>query len=416
MDLFRAVGCCCLMTFPLFSGVVDTTPFSYGELESIALENNPELKVKFQRWRSAVAKVTVAKSLPDPVISYTEFLEEVQTRVGPQRRKVSLMQSFPWFGTTKLRGDVVLAEAKVLEQHIQAQKLTIVTGVRTTVYDLILLEKKIAIHREHHAILQALEASRKGAVSAGQTHLSNVLRVQVEVEALHDQIQSLVAMKAPLRQALEYWLGTDLDRPLPLEWPMSAELPEVEMLEKSFKAQSPVWLANKMSLEAGDAKLKLADQMGKPNLGLGLSWIDTGPSVMPNTPGSGDDPLALTLSMSLPLWRGKVQAERESAALMRDAAESHGEVLLQKFKRSLAQLQFDRSDAMRKIDLYRDQILPKAQDAYRSSQKGHESGRIAFQNVLDAERVLLRFTLDLETSKRDLAVAEARLQQLIGQL
>lgn len=71
---------------------------------------------------------------------------------------------------------------------------------------------------------------------------------------------------------------------------------------------------------------------------------------------------------------------------------------------------------MRKIDLYRDQILPTAQDAYRSSQKGHESGRIAFQNVLDAERVLLRFTLDLETSKRDLAVAEARLQQLIGQL
>ena len=74
------------------------------DLLAYAALNNPGLEAAFHRWKAALERVPQAKSLPDPRFTYRYFIEEVETRVGAQRQRFAIAQTFPWFGKLKLQG------------------------------------------------------------------------------------------------------------------------------------------------------------------------------------------------------------------------------------------------------------------------------------------------------------------------
>ena len=72
------------------------------------------LRAAFHRWRAAVEKVPQATELPDPVFTYAHYVEDIETRTGPQRQRFSLQQTLPWFGTLSTRGEVAAKQAETL--------------------------------------------------------------------------------------------------------------------------------------------------------------------------------------------------------------------------------------------------------------------------------------------------------------
>jgi len=95
----------CLMSFIVFSIPLGGNAFSEDTestyLESLieeALENNPGIRVAEKRWKAAKYKSGYVKGLPDPMISYTYFGENVETRVGPQEHKYGASQKIPFPG------------------------------------------------------------------------------------------------------------------------------------------------------------------------------------------------------------------------------------------------------------------------------------------------------------------------------
>ncbi len=48
--------------------------------------NNPGLKAAFEHWRAAIEEVPQAKSLPDPKITYGNFIRGVETKAGSQQQ------------------------------------------------------------------------------------------------------------------------------------------------------------------------------------------------------------------------------------------------------------------------------------------------------------------------------------------
>ena len=73
--------------------------------------NNADLKARFEEWKAALEQVPQAKALDDPKFTYSYFIEEVETRVGPQRNKFGIMQVFPWFGKIEAGTDVAARRA-----------------------------------------------------------------------------------------------------------------------------------------------------------------------------------------------------------------------------------------------------------------------------------------------------------------
>jgi hypothetical protein len=72
---------------------------------SYAALNNPGLEAAFNRWKASLERIPQVRALPDPRFNYLYYVQEVETRVGPQRHGLGINQVFPWFGKLKLRGD-----------------------------------------------------------------------------------------------------------------------------------------------------------------------------------------------------------------------------------------------------------------------------------------------------------------------
>jgi len=71
-------------------------------------------------------------------------------------------------------------------------------------------------------------------------------------------------------------------------------------------------------------------------------------------------------------------------------------------------------DAERKINLYRDTLVPKANQSLRAVQQAFRTGKASFLDVIDSQRVLLEFELSYERALADHAQRLAELEMLVG--
>jgi outer membrane protein TolC len=71
-------------------------------------------------------------------------------------------------------------------------------------------------------------------------------------------------------------------------------------------------------------------------------------------------------------------------------------------------------DAERKVDLYRDTLVPKAEQSLKATETAFRAGKATFTDLVDAERVLLEFELSHERALASHAQRLAELEMLIG--
>jgi outer membrane protein TolC len=83
------------------------------EYLTTASHNNPEIQAAYKEFEAALQKAPQMSSLPDPSLTVSAFGRMVETRVGAQEARFSLMQMFPWFGTLEAKEQAanLMAEA-----------------------------------------------------------------------------------------------------------------------------------------------------------------------------------------------------------------------------------------------------------------------------------------------------------------
>ncbi|MHC4389213.1 MAG: TolC family protein, partial [Planctomycetota bacterium] len=133
--------------------------------------NNAALKASFEQWKAATEEVPQAKSLPDPKFTYSYFIREVETRVGPQRQKFGIMQVFPWFGKIEARTDAAAAKAKAARKRYEAEKLKLFWQVKDAFYEYLYLGSAVEIARQNLELLKHFEdVARTRYMAAAASH------------------------------------------------------------------------------------------------------------------------------------------------------------------------------------------------------------------------------------------------------
>ncbi len=379
-----------------------------------AAHNNPGLRAAHGRWRAAMQVIPQAKSLPDPRLSYSYYVQEVETRIGPQRQRIALSQMFPWFGKLRLRSDAAARTADAAWLDLQTQRLQLLYRVSVLYHDLHTLKETIDVTRSSFDLLKGLEAVARERYRTGQV-LTAVMQAQVELGKLEDRLRSLRELRPPMVSKLNAALNRESDAPLP--WPSlpPGELPELdaETVLDQLRSQNPDLARFTALAEKAQISAELARKSGYPDITLGVSTIDTDDARM-SASDSGKDPVMATVSINLPIWRGKYRAERREAVL-------RGAALLDQKKNRANDLEADTklalyhyADAGRKIDLYRDTLLPKAEQSLGVAQQAFQAGKAGFLTVIDAQRILLEFQLAAVKARSDLGKRFAEIQMLTG--
>jgi outer membrane protein TolC len=378
--------------------------------------NNPSLEAAFNDWKAELEKTQRARALPDPKFTYAHYIREVETRVGPQRRAYTLMQMFPWYSKLKLRGDIAFEASEAARSRYEAAKLKVFHRVRVAYYEYYYLAQAITITEDNMRLLSSLEAVARARYRAGMANHPAIIKAQVELGRLEDRLITLKDLRHPTVARLNAALGRPVGGELP--WPEAIDERLVSFVDEQLfewlRQSSPELRAMGFMIAKAEKSVELAGKNYFPDITFGAKFIETDEALNPDMLDSGKDPLMATVTVNLPLWFGKYRAAQREARARRAAAtmrrEDHEGKLLADLRLAL----FHFRDAERKIDLYRDTLIPKAEQALSVSQKAFAAGKADFFDLIEAERTLLQFQLSHERARADRLQRLSEIEMLIG--
>lgn len=394
---------------------VDSTTTLNDYLAFAAL-NSPSLKQAFYRWRASLEKTGYAGALPDPMISYGYYIENVETRTGPQNQKLKFSQTFPWFGTLGSRKDMATEAANAAFRKYQAEKLRLFYSVRAAYYDLYYLGRDIALTRDNLELLKFWEAVARTKYKVALRRHPDIIKAQVELGKIEDRLLTLQERIAPASTRLKSLVS--LPNTTSIVIPIAIDIVEERIeshtvLEEALQF-NPNLNAIIHEINKERAGVRLAGKASLPNFQIGIDYIETGEASNSATPGSGKDPLIVGVGINIPIWFGKNKARRNEATAKLRAAEYRYADAENRLEALVEEIVFQHSDALRKSRFFRDGLIPKAEQALNASYTAYQAAETDFLNVLDAQRQLLAFQLQFERAIVDLATRRAEIEMITG--
>ncbi|MHC4158725.1 MAG: TolC family protein [Planctomycetota bacterium] len=405
-------------TIPDAPGLSELTENSgLSDYLAYATLNNPGLEAAFNRWKAAIERVPQVKSLPDPRFTYRYFIEQVETRVGAQKQAFGIAQMFPWFGKLGLRGDAAGEAAHAARQRYEAVKLKLFFQVKDAYYEYYYLWRAIGIVEENIQLVKNFESVARTRYKAATGKHPDVIRAQVELGKLEDRLKTLQDLQGPIVAKLNAALNRPTEASLP--WPKHIKEESVPLTDHQLLQwmadSNPVLKALEYDIARSRTKIDIAKKDYYPDITFGVDFIDTSDSISATPPSdSGQDPIIALFSINLPIWRERLDAALREARHNHRAAVHDKTQKLNTLNTQLKLALYLFRDGERKIDLYRDTLLPKAVESVKANQASFRAGGNTFLDLIDAQRVMLEFELSYERALSNHAQRLAELEMLVG--
>ena len=376
--------------------------------------NNPALEAAFHKWKAAVEEVPQVKALPDPRFEFQYWIRAQPMRDGDARYIYGLSQEFPWLEKLRLRSDVAALEAKAAYQRFESERLKLYAAVKESYFECQYLRRAIRITEENLQQLKSIEESIRARYSTATAGKPDVIRAQVEVGKLENELASLKDLRGPTAARLNAALNRPSDAPAP----MKAEVTAAEM--NTPDEQLVAWMAEAnpdlQALDLDVAKQKrsveLARQEYFPDVMLGFQYMQ-----MVEAEGLGNDfknPVAAVVAVNIPVWWEKYGAGVRQAQARQYAAAREKLNAANNLSADVKMATYTLRNAQRKARLYGQTLLPKATQAMESTLAAYRAGGANFTDMIDSHRLLLEFRLEQERALADSQQGLAKLEMLVG--
>jgi len=128
------------------------------------------------------------------------------------------------------------------------------------------------------------------------------------------------------------------------------------------------------------------------------------------------DEVMVSVSMNLPIWRSKVKAGVREAEHRKKAAEHEKRKTTITLEGAAKLAIYGIEDGYRRLRLYDDNLLPKIKQTYETLEGAYASGGAdaGFLDVLSTVQTLLEFEEQRAQAFRDIQVAAAELEYIMG--
>ena len=172
----------------------DLFPETYDTIEVLfaaGFKSNPEIQAAYSRWEAARERVHARRTLLDPSVGYTHYLENVETRVGPQEGAASITQRLPWLGKLRLEGRIAEQQTEAARIQYKTTVQRVAAEIEQAYWGYLYLLRAITITEQNLELLRNWE---QVAISKYTTALAghpDAIKAQVEVLRLEDRLASL---------------------------------------------------------------------------------------------------------------------------------------------------------------------------------------------------------------------------------
>ncbi|MBS1258938.1 MAG: hypothetical protein MAG551_02002 [Candidatus Scalindua arabica] len=385
-----------------------------------ALRMNPELQSAKLGWDASTEKVLQEKALDDPVVGFTYFGERVQTRVGEKQAGVTASQKIPFYGKLRLKGEVARNEAKVSGERYRTLEREVIAKAKSAFYELFWVHKLININEENKGLLQRFVKIAEVKYATAKATQQDVLKAQVELSRIVNELITLEQLKETAIAKINTLLNRHPDAPLgtPEEVDITELTVSLKDLYEKAKEISPELNILKYKIERDKAAYKLAKKQYYPDFTFGLNYtfINDLPSTVMSSPiGESRDSYTGTLSMNIPIFQKRKYdaGVREANARLKSSEKAYKNMENMTLF-SVKDYHFKVQTAERLVSLYRDSIIPQAEQSLKAAEIGYQAGQVDFLNLIDSQRVLLDFNLAFYRAVADFGINIAELERVVG--
>ncbi len=320
------------------------------------LDRNPRLARLAAEAAAAAQRAPQVKALPDPTASLTWFLMSPQTRVGPLQATINISQSLPWFGTLALEEQAAILDAAASRARVEAARLEVVTEARTAYLDLQFLEAESRLAREDRTTLEHYAELALARYASGVGLDQAVIKLQAEITRTDTRLLGIAVRRAEVAARLNALRDRPQTTPVVVADAGARRTVELELeaLRLRSLAGRPEMAAATAKAEAAEVRVERSKKAYSPNLMVGLRYgfvgrrdDETGRLVPPE--GNGDDDLALTAGVSVPVWRSKLRAGVEEGTARQLAAD-------EAVREATASIDGELGELLHRIPLLEDQV------------------------------------------------------------
>jgi outer membrane protein TolC len=374
--------------------IVSTSAFGQMQLEGyleMAAEQNPTLKSRFNLYLAALEQVDQEGALPDPTVSFGYFISPVETRVGPQRFRLSLSQMFPWKGTLKVKGQAAASRAKTLFYEFEEARNQLFLKVRHKWLELYELKQEIEIMQANLELLRSYEPVTKTKYEANLVSLADLIRVQISIDNAVAQLELLQMKHKPLVSDFNLLLNRDPSRDVYIADTLGTATEAMYHVD-SVKAGHPIMERLRTGLETLEYSEALAALKRKPNIGFGLDYGFIGRRSDATVSDNGKDILMPQVSVSLPVFGKKNKAFQREIALKKESYEAQLTATGNELSNDWVQAEYQMESARRELELYQEEI-DKMNVLLRVLTSEYSNNNRDFEELLKTQQQLLQLRL-----------------------
>lgn len=392
----------------LSAGFAQSTLDEYVE---VALQNNPGVKASHAEFEAAMQRTAQMGSLDDPTFRVSSFGQMVETRTGQQMARFSLEQMFPWFGTLKEQRNAAALNAEAVFESYKSDQNELVFDVKAAYYPLYEIDEAIRLNEENLKILESFKTIAISKFQNGAGKLSDALRVDLMTNDINTDIGILKEKRKSLVIAFNKLLNRNENEAVTVAPYTGIEAPTIT---RDSLVNNPQLEVLRKKVLAAQAQERLAVKQAQPKLGLGVEYIITQKRPEMTFSDNGKDAYMAMFSVSLPIYRKKYKASiKESQFMQTSLTEMQSQVentLIAQYEMT----SFELEQTRQQLSLYQKQVAQTNQiialllTAYGNDQAD-------FEEILEMQRMLLKYEMLEIKAKKEYAVALARLEYLTAQ-
>lgn len=376
---------------------------------------NPSLEAARQMALAADARIDPARTLPDPQVQFG-LMNRNLPGLGLQdplgMTQVQVMQMVPIAGQLGLAGRAAGALAGAARARAADLGWELRARAAMAFYELYQIDRSLEVAVATQGLLRDIGTTARSMYSVGQGKQADVLRAQVEVDRMTEEIARMRAMRDAAAARLNALLDRPSDTPVPSpvlpRYPRDLATPD--SLERLALAGRPMLTAGALEVEAAIAAQRRAHQEIWPDLQLGAIY---GQRPMA---GGTDRMLSLMVGFSVPIWAGRRQLKmRDETAAMRLGAEAELGAMRAETRGRVGELlaSIRRSRDLRA--LYQGTIMPQALATVTSTLSAYRVGEVDLPMLLDAQMTVNRYRQQVFQLDADEGTALAELEMILGQ-
>lgn len=380
-----------------------------------ALLHSPMVAAARTHWQAQTKAPIQARTLPDPIVQFQQLtVGSPQPFSGYETSDFyysgfGFSQDIPGPGKLGLQGLIAEKDAEYARHHYEAAQREVAERVREGYFEAFVVVRTLEILDRNRSDLEVIEQVAEQRYRVGQGLQQDVVKAQLQITELLKQEQMLRQELQQRQVQLKAIVGRDPDSQditIGDVEPTNLELKPSELTQLAA-ASSPELKMQRSMEERSDESLKLARKGYLPDFSIGYMYQKTGPGFR--------DYYVLSLGAKIPLyfWRKQTPAieqaslESQSARAQTRASELDVTASAQS---ELVALQ----TAGRVLTIYRNGLIPQAQNSMDAAMAAYRVGKVDFQTLLSAFIDLLNLNQEYYRELADHEIAVAKIEQIIG--